>query len=125
MSYLTAKPSRNPGIASHQQVTRKLWPKFGTEYQGFISALVYQEASRGNPEQAQLRLAAIAGFPMLAVDDDTRALAEIILRKHGIPTKYPEDALHVAVAARHRMNVLLTWNFAHLNNPFTRVKIRQ
>ncbi len=37
----------------------------------------------------------------------------------------PEDALHVAVAAVNGMDVLITWNFAHLNNPFTRKMVRQ
>jgi CheY-like chemotaxis protein len=36
-----------------------------------------------------------------------------------------EDALHVAVAAANGMDVIITWNFAHLNNPFTRMIIRQ
>jgi hypothetical protein len=43
----------------------------------------------------------------------------------GIPAEYPEDALHIAVAAVNGMDVVVTWNFAHLNNPFTRTMIRQ
>jgi hypothetical protein len=32
--------------------------------------------------------------------------------------------LHIAVAAVNSM-VLVTWNFAHLNNPFTRMRVRE
>jgi hypothetical protein len=38
--------------------------------------------------------------------------------------EYPEDALHIAVAAVNGIDVLVTWNFAHLNNPFTRMMVR-
>jgi len=52
-------------------------------------------------------------------------LAAKIIDGHGIPDEHPEDALHVAVAAVNGMDVLVTWNFAHLNNPFTRMMVRQ
>ena len=56
---------------------------------------------------------------------EARLLAEKIIAGKGIPKEYPEDALHVAVAGANGMEVLVTWNFAHLNNPFTRLMIRQ
>jgi len=62
---------------------------------------------------------------MLDVDDDARTLAEKIIAGHGIPEEYPEDALHIAIAAVNGMDVLVTWNFAHFNNPFTRMKVRK
>ncbi len=62
---------------------------------------------------------------MLDIDNDARALAEKILESKGVPVEYPEDALHIALASINGIEVLLTWNFAHLNNPFTRMRIRQ
>jgi predicted nucleic acid-binding protein len=112
-------------VAGHQQATRELWPKFGAEYEAYVSALVYEEAARGDPDQAQLRLAAMKAFPMLDIDEDARALAEKIISGRGIPAEYPEDALHIAVAAVNGMDVLVTWNFAHINNPFTRIMVRK
>lgn len=72
-----------------------------------------------------MRLAAIAKFPMLDIDDEALSLAEKIVAKKGIPVEYPEDALHIAVAAVNGIEVIITWNFAHLNNPFTRKKVRK
>lgn len=72
-----------------------------------------------------MRLAAIEPFPMLDIDDEARSLAEKIILRGAVPAEYPEDALHIAVAAVNGMDVILTWNFAHLNNPFTRRKVRQ
>jgi len=42
-----------------------------------------------------------------------------------MPAEYPEDALHVAVAAIAGMDFIVTWNFSHINNPFTKMMIRQ
>ena len=62
---------------------------------------------------------------MLDIDQEVQALAEKILAAKAVPSEYPDDALHMAIAAINGMDALVTWNFAHLNNPFARVKIRQ
>ena len=72
-----------------------------------------------------MRREAIEPFPMLDVDDEAQLLAEKIILRKAIPAEYPEDALHIAIATVNGMEVILTWNFAHLNNPFTRKLVRQ
>lgn len=125
VSYFTAKPSRDIMVAGHQEATRKLWPELSAKYETYISALVFEEARKGDPDQAQMRIEAIEPFPMLDIDDEARTLAQKIITGKGIPAEYPEDALHIAVAAVNGIEVVITWNFAHLNNPFTRKMVRQ
>jgi hypothetical protein len=125
VSYFTARPSRDLMIAGHQEVTRELWPQLADQYEAYVSALVYEEAGKGDPEQARVRLAAMTPFRMLDIDDEARALAEKILAGKGVPQEYPEDALHIALASVNGIDVLITWYFAHLNNPFTRMMVRQ
>ena len=125
ISYFTARPSRDVVAAAHQEATRELWPKLISEYDSYVSVLVREEAGKGDKEQATLRLQAIKIFPMLDVDEAADALALKIIEGRGIPEEYPEDALHIAVAAVNGIDVLVTWNFAHLNNPFTRMMVRQ
>ena len=125
VSYFTAKPARDLIVAGHQSATRELWPHLGIEYESYVSALVYEEARKGDPDQAGMRLEAIRLFRMLDIDDESRKLAEKIIAGKGVPGEYPEDALHIAVAAVNGMDVVITWNFAHLNNPFTRMMVRQ
>jgi len=125
VSYFAARASRDLIVAARQQSTRELWPKLLSEYDTYVSALVYQEAARGEMEQADQRLGAIKPLSMLDVDQEAQALAEKIIDDKGIPQEYPEDALHVAVAAVNGIEILVTWNFAHLNNPSTRLMIRQ
>jgi predicted nucleic acid-binding protein len=123
-SYFTARPSRDVMVAGHQKATRELWPKFASTYEPYVSALVYEEAGKGDPVQAQMRLAALKPFRMLEVDEEARTLAEKLVEGRAIPGEYPEDALHIAIAAVNGLDVIITWNFAHMNNPFTRVKVR-
>ena len=125
VSYFTARPSRDIIVAGHQEATRDLWPVLVGRHETYISAMVYEEAGKGDPEQARIRLAAIETFPMLDIDDEARLLAGKIITGRGIPAEYPEDALHIAVAAVNGIEVVVTWNFAHLNNPFTRRLVRQ
>ena len=120
VSYYTARPSRDIMIAGHQEATRDLWPELSTKYETYISALVYEEAGKGDLDQAKMCLAAIEPFPMLDIDDKARFLAENIIAERGIPADYPEDALHIAVAAVNSIDAVVTWTFAHMNNPFTR-----
>jgi predicted nucleic acid-binding protein len=125
VSYFTARPSRDIIMAGHQETTRDFWPDLNAKYETYISAIVYEEAGKGDPDQAKMRLAAIEAFPMLDIDEEARFLAQRIIAGRGIPVEYPEDALHIAVAAVNGMDVLVTWNFAHLNNPFTRRTVRR
>ena len=125
VSYFTARSSRDILVAGRQEATRELWPRLATVYDTYVSALVYEEAARGDADEATKRLDAIKPFRMLDIDDETRILAEKIVAGKGIPHEYPEDALHIAVAAINGVSVVVTWNFAHISNPFTRVKVRQ
>jgi hypothetical protein len=39
-----------------------------------------------------------------------------LLERDVLPREVPEDALHIALAAVHGMDFLLTWNCAHIAN---------
>ena len=53
-----------------------------------------------------------------------KVLSRKLIEEGVIPETHLEDALHVAVAAANGMDFLLAWNFAHINNAFTRSRIR-
>jgi len=125
VSYYTGRASRDVVVAGHQQSTQDFWPLLSEELLPYVSALVVKEAGQGDPVLARKRLDAIAAFPVLAATVEAERLAQAILKGHGIPEEYPEDALHIAVAAVAGMDFIVTWNFAHLNNPFTKMMIRQ
>ena len=115
-SLLTAWPSRDIVIAADQQVTREWWRTRRGDFELFVSQVVLDEASEGDKLAASERLAEIQGLPVLEVNGDVERVARTVLKTGLIPAKASNDALHLAVAAVHRMNFLLTWNCRHLAN---------
>jgi len=125
ISYFVARPSRDVVIAGHQQATHDFWTKIGRDFEPFASALVIAESGKGDAEQAAKRLQAVNSFHVSRTTPDAERLADRIIAGGGIPKEHPEDALHVALAALGGVDFLVTWNFSHINNPFTRMMIRQ
>ena len=125
VSYFTGRPSRDVVIAGRQQSTQDFWPLLSQDLVPHVSALVVKESGKGDPEMSRKRLDAIASFAVLATTPDAERLAQEILNARGIPEEYPEDALHVAIAAISGMEFIVTWNFSHINNPFTKIMTRQ
>lgn len=125
VSYYTARPSRDLVVAAWQEVTHEIWPTLQTNFDLYISALVIQEASRGDKGAAEKRLNALSGVPVLAITDDAQELANSLIASGSIPETSEEDALHIAVASLNGMEFLLTWNFRHINNAFKKSKMAQ
>lgn len=125
VSYLTGRASRDVVIAGHQQATQSFWQLLSKDLLPYISALVAKEASQGDKVVAQRRLEAISPIPVLPLTAESESLAQAIIEAKGVPREYPEDALHIAIAAIGGMDFIVTWNFSHINNPFTKMMIRQ
>lgn len=121
-SYLTAWPSRDLIKAAHQEATHEWWDTRG-KFDLYVSQVVLNESGRGDPEAATQRLEALAGLTVLAITDEAEALARGLTEQGPLPEKAAVDALHIAVAAVHGMDYLLTWNCTHIANAATRVEI--
>ena len=115
-SYLTSRPSRDLIVAGHQQVTREWWEQRRHAFHLYISQLVVDEASAGDPAAARERLKVIQDLPLLDITLEVEALASHILASGIIPRKAATDAAHIAVAAVHGLDFLVTWNCVHIAN---------
>lgn len=124
VSYQTGRFSRDIVIAGHQQSTRLFWELLGQTLAPFVSALVVKEASGGDPSMASKRLEAIEAFPVVASCEEAVNLAEALMNTKSVPREFPDDAFHIAIASTTGMDYIVTWNFSHINNPFTITKIR-
>lgn len=122
ISYLTALPSHDLIVAAHQQVTRDWWDT-RSAFELYVSQFVLDEARAGDSVAASRRLAALAGIPILDLTPEVRLVAGEILRLNGMPARARVDAVHVAVAAAHGVDYLLTWNCMHIANPMLRGRI--
>jgi len=115
-SYLTAAPSRDLVIAAHQQVTSEWWRTRRTAFDLYISQFVLDEISKGDAEVAQKRVNAVRGISLLDITDEVLGLAAGFVASRIIPKKAGTDAVHIALAAVHHIDFLLTWNCKHLAN---------
>ncbi len=56
ISYLAARPSKDPVVYAHQLVTTEWWHGASASYDLCTSALVYDEARQGSPSMAAKRV---------------------------------------------------------------------
>ena len=124
VSYYTARQSRDIVTAARQTLTQEWWEDARHKFDLYVSVLVIEEAMGGGAEAAQRRAAAIAGLPILEINDLAEQLAKRLLDDRAIPLASPEDALHISLATVHGMDFLLTWNFRHINNAEMKARIR-
>jgi len=75
-----------------------------------------EEITAGDSEASKKRLDAIEKFEQLDITDDVTNLASEIIASGVIPKDSPTDAAHIAIAAVHDMQFLMTWNCAHIAN---------
>lgn len=124
-SYLTLRPSKNLVAAAWQQITFDWWANQRDKFELYISELVVAEAERGDPDAATKRLNQLQKIPKLSIIDEVVTFADKLVQKGAIPLKAADDAMHIAVAAVHGIDYLLTWNCRHIDNAETKPLIRK
>lgn len=102
--------------AARQQVTREWWDGPRRRFELYVSELVLAEAAAGDPTASARRLAAADGLPLLEVTPAVTGLAAELARRVRLPARVAADAVHVALAAAHGVEYLLTWNMRHIAN---------
>lgn len=125
ISYLAAYPSRDVIVAGHQQTTHEWWQTRRERYDLYVSELVLEEASGGDPDAARRRIEYVASITELSLSEPAVLLARRMVEQHALPSKAVADALHVAIAAENGVDFLLTWNCRHIANAETRSLIEE
>jgi predicted nucleic acid-binding protein len=110
-------------IAARQTITRRWWATATSRYRLLISQLVLDECAGGDPMAAKERLEEINALPLVDITEQVRDLADDLMASGAIPASEPRDALHIAVAAVHGIEYLVTWNFKHIANATMRGRI--
>ena len=123
VGHLAGRVHPDPLIAARQAATRRWWATATLRYRLLVSQLVLGECAGGDPTAAQERLDEIDSLPRLDVTDAVRDLADHLTSRGAVPPTEPRDALHIAVAAVHGIQYLVTWNFRHIANASLRGRI--
>ena len=116
ISYLTAWPSLKPVMAGNQESTRSWWDEQRHKFALFVSEVVIDETSAGDPAASRRRIEALKDIPVLLVDDSARQLAKDLVNRTPLPEAARADSWHIAAATVNGMDYLLTWNCRHIAN---------
>ena len=125
IGYYTSRPSRDLVTAARQNVTRDWWEQVLPAYSAHISALVLRELSLGDPTAAEERTRVVSGMPVLQTTEEAETLSTRLVALGILPEQFAEDAVHIALAATHGMDFLVTWNFTHINNAVLKSRIEE
>lgn len=84
-------------------------------YECFISEIVLAEINDIKHESLKMTLRnAVINYDVLEINEENRNLANKYIENNAIPTKYSEDALHLAIATQNKIDYFLSWNFRHI-----------
>lgn len=125
ISYLAARPSRDLIVAARQQLTHTWWRERRPVFDLYVSQVVLDEILAGDPDAAERRAALAAGIPVLDITPGVADLAAALIHRVPLPTTAGADAAHIATAAYHRIDFLLTWNSTHIANAELRPRVEQ
>jgi len=110
-------------MAANQETTREWWANRRDAFEIYISQTVIQECNAGDQDAAQRRMEFLKPFPRLDITEEVETLAAKLIAGVPLPLRAQADAVHIAVAAVHGMNYLLTWNCTHIANATLRSQI--
>ena len=122
ISYMVARPSRDPIQAARQLQAKAFW-NAGNRFTLLVSPVVIDEASRGHAGQAVKRLALINTLQVLSVLPEAEYLAQLLIERKALPTQAVADAAHIAIATIHQVKAVASFNFRHIAGAFARRNI--
>jgi hypothetical protein len=103
-------------MLARREWTRSWWNAATKRLALATSVAVFDELSRGEFPSRASCLELVATLPVLAIDASVLEIVNAYIRHGVMPAEPVGDALHLALAAYHRCDFLVTWNCAHLAN---------
>ena len=100
-----------------QKLTRQWWDEYANLFTLTSSTAVIDELEEGSRQVTLDRLALLDSVEMFNPTVESVQISQIYIEKLIMPQKEGGDALHLAIASFHQVDILLTWNCTHLANP--------
>src|SRR3954453_16530523 len=115
-SYLVAWRSPEMIMAARQEITREWWDNRRTDFDVFVSQLVWDEASAGDADAVARRIAILEGIPLIEAGAGSAEVIDALMRDLSLPPRAAPDAIHIALSVVNGIDFLLTWNCTHIAN---------
>ena len=95
------------------------------QYEGYTSIYTYNELDKAPEPQRSNMLHLIEKYHITVLEssDEIDHLAEKYITNYIIPRKKNIDALHIAVASVNELDIILSYNFKHINKLKTKTLI--
>ena len=103
--------------------TREWWRTERGHLVIWVSAATEDELAAGKFRRQADCLRFVRRLSYLPINAKVRRFAGTLVEAGVVPAEKPGDALQMAVCAVHRIDYLLSWNYAHLVNPLARAAI--
>ena len=100
-----------------QRLTRQWWNEYANLFILTSSTAVIDELEEGSRQVKLDRLALLDGIEIFDPTVEILHIAQVYMEKLIMPQEPQGDAFHLAIASFYRVDILLTWNCAHLANP--------
>lgn len=125
ISYYANSLSSDLKVAAEQKITQDWWVDVMPRFDIFISDFVLQEVALGRKSEAAARVKVARELTLLPESDDIYGLASEYVKRLSLPKDGEIDAFHLAMAAVHKIDFLLSWNCKHIANALKYRKIRE
>ena len=114
-NYYTLRTSE--AALTRKRLTRQWWSTYANRFILTSSATTILELGRGKSAATQNRINLLKSVEMLPITVEIIQIAQTYIGRRIMPQDPTGDALHLAVASFHEVDVILTWNCRHLANP--------
>ena len=86
------------------------------KWEAYTSYAVINEILKAPEQKKQLLLNLIKDYDIIVLPEtpDIDYLANVYVNEGVIPLKYRDDAVHIATASVHDMDIIISWNFKHI-----------
>ena len=105
-----------PEMVARQHWTRHWWDELRGNYSLCTSAAVLDELKKKWHPNQEKKIALLDNIPLLEITKEVIEIAEVYITNYVMPSDPVGDALHLAVAVYHKVDILLTWNCNNLAN---------
>lgn len=112
------------GEPFRRDLTIRWWEHELVEYDAFSSILVQREIERMEEPFRSGYLSLLKPLKQLELSEEAAILADGYIDRGIFHRKYIADAIHVAIAAVHKIDYVVTWNFGHLANVRKQARLR-
>ena len=110
------------GLARRSK-TREWWKNERDHFSVWASAASEDELAAGKFRRQAECLRFVRRLPYLPISGETKQFARRLVELGVVPAEKPGDALQMAACAAHRIDYLLSWNYAHLVNPVAQTRL--